>query len=309
MDSTSLMEAIWGVLDIYREDISVCTISGGWKFSDIGFQQQMSQSMYHQLCSYRWYTVQFTTSVSSVTNLSLYNLLTSVLLYGLFGRWTFTLLTIYFLCGSLISIYGVFLCNRKRTEGLYAHLNENGMEEGQHVPLLSGKPSNLTGGNIVSYSKEQSFSSMAVNIWSYIFEVLFQINAGAVVLTDCTYWFVIFPFLTIKDYNLSFMTINMHTLNLVLLLGETALNCLTLPRFRISFFFLWTGIYVISQWIVHAFVSIGWPYPFLDLSAPYSPLWYLLMGLIHIPSYGIFMLIITLKHKLMTKWFPQSYQC
>lgn len=226
-----------------------------------------------------------------------------------YTQWTFTLLTIYFLCGSLISIYGVFLCNRKRTEGLYAHLNENGMEEGQHVPLLSGKPSNLTGGNIVSYSKEQSFSSMAVNIWSYIFEVLFQINAGAVVLTDCTYWFVIFPFLTIKDYNLSFMTINMHTLNLVLLLGETALNCLTLPRFRISFFFLWTGIYVISQWIVHAFVSIGWPYPFLDLSAPYSPLWYLLMGLIHIPSYGIFMLIITLKHKLMTKWFPQSYQC
>lgn len=210
MDSTSLMEAIWGVLDIYREDISVCTISGGWKFSDIGFQQQMSQSMYHQLCSYRWYTVQFTTSVSSVTNLSLYNLLTSVLLYGLFGRWTFTLLTIYFLCGSLISIYGVFLCNRKRTEGLYAHLNENGMEEGQHVPLLSGKPSNLTGGNIVSYSKEQSFSSMAVNIWSYIFEVLFQINAGAVVLTDCTYWFVIFPFLTIKDYNLSFMTQYAH---------------------------------------------------------------------------------------------------
>lgn len=79
---------------------------------------------------------------------------------------------------------------------------------------------------------------MAVNIWSYIFEVLFQvnfqltykrsilkfvwitinfidfvffvfskqINAGAVVLTDCTYWFVIFPFLTIKDYNLSFVS-------------------------------------------------------------------------------------------------------
>lgn len=33
-----------------------------------------------------------------------------------------------------------------------------------------------------------------------------QINAGAVVLTDCTYWFVIFPFLTIKDYNFSFVS-------------------------------------------------------------------------------------------------------
>ena len=48
------------------------------------------------------------------------------------------------------------------------------MEEGQHVPLLSGKPSNLIGGNIVSYSKEQRFSP--ADIWSYIFEVLFQVN-------------------------------------------------------------------------------------------------------------------------------------
>lgn len=85
-------------------------------------------------------------------------------------------LNFFFQCGSLISIYGVFLCNRKRTQGLYAQLNENGMEEGQHVPLLSGKPSNLIGGNIVSYSKDQSLSSTAVNIWSYTFEVLFQVN-------------------------------------------------------------------------------------------------------------------------------------
>ena len=85
-------------------------------------------------------------------------------------------LNFFFQCGSLISIYGVFLCNRKRTEGLCAQVNENGMEEGQQVPLLSGKPSNLIGGNIVSYSKDQSFSSTAVNIWCYIFEVLFQVN-------------------------------------------------------------------------------------------------------------------------------------
>ena len=33
-----------------------------------------------------------------------------------------------------------------------------------------------------------------------------QINAGAVMLTDCIYWFIIFPFLTIKDYNMSFVS-------------------------------------------------------------------------------------------------------
>ena len=33
-----------------------------------------------------------------------------------------------------------------------------------------------------------------------------QTNAGAVMLTDCIYWFIIFPFLTIKDYNMSFVS-------------------------------------------------------------------------------------------------------
>lgn len=33
-----------------------------------------------------------------------------------------------------------------------------------------------------------------------------QMNAGAVMLTDCVYWIVIFPFLTIKDYNLNFVS-------------------------------------------------------------------------------------------------------
>ncbi|XP_022152202.1 uncharacterized protein LOC111019978 [Momordica charantia] len=201
-------------------------------------------------------------------------LLNGASMFYYYTQWTFTLLAVYFACGSVVSMYGVLICNKTRSDGLNARLNENSMEEGQHVPLLCGKPSNIIGGNIVSYSKEQSISSKAADIWSYIFEVLFQINAGAVVLTDCTYWFVIFPFLTIKDYNFTFMTINMHTLNLVLLLGETALNSLQLlPMPRISYFFLWTGVYVIFQWIIHAFVSIGWPYPFLDLSAPYSPLW------------------------------------
>ncbi|MBA0567921.1 hypothetical protein Golob_005452, partial [Gossypium lobatum] len=69
-------------------------------------------------------------------------------------------------------------------------------------------------------------------------------NAGAVMLTDLIYWCLIFPFLTIEDYALNFvssvslcssgycfqdlscMTVNMHTLNVILLLGDTALNSL-----------------------------------------------------------------------------------
>lgn len=87
----------------------------------------------------------------------------------------------------------------------------------------------------------------------------------------------------------------MHTINVVLLIGDAALNCLVsfvlttlytilycfpnrfqplelrhvvsfflfvmlcsqrFPLFRIGYFFMWTVIYVIFQWILHARVSI-----------------------------------------------------
>ncbi|MCL7034443.1 hypothetical protein MKW94_000452, partial [Papaver nudicaule] len=79
------------------------------------------------------------------------------------------------------------------------------------------------------------------------------------------------------------------------------------PWFRFAYFILWTAIYVIFQWVIHACVSLWWPYPFLDLSSSYAPLWYLAVGLMHIPCYGVFVLIIRMKHFLWSKWFPESY--
>lgn len=40
-------------------------------------------------------------------------------------------------------------------------------------------------------------------------------NAGAVMLTDFVYWAIIFPFLTIKDYTMNFVS-NTFLINLVL---------------------------------------------------------------------------------------------
>ncbi|KAI8543594.1 hypothetical protein RHMOL_Rhmol08G0230600 [Rhododendron molle] len=110
-------------------------------------------------------------------------------------------------------------------------------------------------------------------------------NAGAVMLTDCIFWLLIVPFLETKDYDLNFcalsltwqLIINMHTINAVFLLVDTALNCLRFPWFRITYFFLWTAIYVVFQWIVHAYFSLWWLYPFLDLSSPFAPLWYVIL--------------------------------
>ncbi|KAM0903794.1 hypothetical protein ACQ4PT_018453 [Festuca glaucescens] len=69
------------------------------------------------------------------------------------------------------------------------------------------------------------------------------------------------------------LLIGMHSVNAVFLLGEASLNSMRFPWFRIAYFFLWTALYVVFQWIVHASTPIWWPYPFLHLSANLAPLW------------------------------------
>lgn len=99
-----------------------------------------------------------------------------------------------------------------------------------------------------------------------------------------------------------------HSLNAILLIGETTLNGLRFPWFRISYFILLTGVYVIFEWIVHASVSMWWPYPFLDLSIPSAPVWYLAVALMHLPCYALFALIIKAKYYVLYRWFPQMDQ-
>ncbi|KAK4774263.1 hypothetical protein SAY86_009198 [Trapa natans] len=97
------------------------------------------------------------------------------------------------------------------------------------------------------------------------------------------------------------LVITMHSLNAILLLVDAALNCLRFPFFRIAYFFSWTVFFVVFQWILHACVPIRWPYPFLDMSSPYSPIWYLSAALLHIPCYGAFALVVKLKQCLLVR--------
>ncbi|CAN6574984.1 unnamed protein product [Malus baccata var. baccata] len=224
-------------------------------------------------------------------------------IFYFYTQWTFTLVTIYFGVGSLLSMYGCFWCKKTsstRTLGDYDHVGTDA-ENGTYIPLENEEKD--------SSPQDESCLPRAAAKCSRVFEAMFEMSAGAVMLTDCIYWLVIFPFFTIIDYKMSFLTVDMHSINAVLLLGDAMLNCLHVPFVRISYFILWTGVFVIFQWTVHACVSVRWPYPFLDLSSPYAPLWYFLMGLMHIPCYGIFALIVKFKHYLLSKWFPNSYRC
>ncbi|KAK6155206.1 hypothetical protein DH2020_009454 [Rehmannia glutinosa] len=227
-------------------------------------------------------------------------------LFYYYTQWTFTLVTIYFGLGSLLSIHGCFF--RLRNSSSKCHLSED-TEQGLYVPLANG-----VNGNGVKLLERvdhpgKSRALLTSGFWDNLFQVLFQMTAGAVTLTDFVYWSVIFPFIALKDYEMNFLTVVTHSLNAILLLGDTALNSLHFPWFRISYFVMWTGIYVIFQWIVHASVQIWWPYPFLDLSAAHAPLWYLVVAAMHVPCYAMFLLLVKVKYLLLSRWFPHSYQC
>ncbi|XP_020226925.1 uncharacterized protein LOC109808359 isoform X1 [Cajanus cajan] len=224
-----------------------------------------------------------------------------------YTQWTFTLVTIYFGCASVLSMYGCYQ-HKKSSTVINVNIARMDAEHGPYMPLLHQDSTNLSRMEDLADPHAEIHKNQVAPIWSYIFQILFQMNAGAVMLTDSVYWFIIFPFLTLRDYDFNFMTVNLHTLNVVLLLGDAALNCLKIHWFGISFFVLWTSLYVIFQWAIHAFIWIWWPYPFLDLSLPYSPLWYFLVALLHIPCYGLFKLIVEMKYYFLSKWFPSSCQ-
>ncbi|KAL5177551.1 hypothetical protein HKD37_08G023294 [Glycine soja] len=174
-------------------------------------------------------------------------------IFYFYTQWTFTLVTIYFGFGSYFSLYG---CSLKQNKYGSSTVNGTSLD-----PEL--------GTYIVDARK-------TAGLWGYIFQIIFQTCAGAVVLTDSVFWFILYPFLMSKDYSVDFLIFCMHSINALFLLGDTSLNCMRFPMFRFAYFVLWTSTFVIFQWIIHVCVSLWWPYPFLDLSSSYAPLWYVL---------------------------------
>ncbi|XP_051117031.1 uncharacterized protein LOC127241850 [Andrographis paniculata] len=224
-------------------------------------------------------------------------------LFLYYTQWTFTLATIYFGLGSLISMHGCYhYLQRNSTK---YHLPTD-VEHGLDVPLAHGKNGNGIRLSGISSYLGKSHDLPNHRFWGFLFQVLYQMTAGAVTITDVVYWGVIFPFMTLRDYEMNLLTVVTHSLNAIFLLGDTALNRLPFPAFRISYFILLTGVYVIFQWVFHACVSTWWPYPFLDLSLPYSPLWYLIVALMHLPCYAFYMLIVKVKQMALSRWCSDS---
>ncbi|CAA3005917.1 Hypothetical predicted protein [Olea europaea subsp. europaea] len=215
-----------------------------------------------------------------------------VLLY--YTHWTLTLATIYFGVWTFFSFLCSLVCcflspdvysNTKEiasvtTDNLVSEL----VEEGLVVPLAHGV--NEAGVKLpdgLECPGEQHCLRTA-GLCGYLFQILFQMTAGAVTITDTLYWTLILLYLHIKDYDLSFKGTFVHTFILV------RFTCIT---YRSSTSYVYHGSFILphnwlqiyeSRIIIFLF-PWWWPYPILDLSLEDAPLWYLAVALAQIPCY------------------------
>ncbi|KAK4263172.1 hypothetical protein QN277_028627 [Acacia crassicarpa] len=218
-------------------------------------------------------------------------------IFYFYTQWTFSLVVIYFGLGSSLSIYGC--CFKNNNSGaIIPNSNSASLGGGMDMSSL------LKNSNVL----QEPDAREVAGVWVYIFQIIFQTCAGAVALTDCVFWLILYPFLNDKAIPLDFLIVCMHSVNAVFLLGDLALNCLRFPMFRFGYFVWWTSAFVIFQWVYHFFVSMWWPYPFLDLSSPSAPFWYIAVSLMHIPCYGGCSLVVKLKHSWLSRSFPGSCQ-
>ncbi|KAL6219635.1 hypothetical protein ACLB2K_007394 [Fragaria x ananassa] len=215
-----------------------------------------------------------------------------------YTEWTFTLVMLYFGLGTIVSGYGWWLSSNKPVS---ANGTRRDLEENTYRQNGNNRTIKLQS----HYAQEEI--QLRAGFWGYLMQIAFQTCAGAVVLTDVVFWCVIVPFLSTSHLGLNVLMGCMHTLNAFFILLDTSLNSLPFPWFRLSYFVLWSCLYVIFQWVIHALGFPWWPYPFLELDTPWATLWYFCMALLHIPCYGIFALIIKAKYTIFPKLFPHAF--
>ncbi|KNA07747.1 hypothetical protein SOVF_169080, partial [Spinacia oleracea] len=110
-------------------------------------------------------------------------------------------------------------------------------------------------------------------------------SAGASVLTDLVFWCVLVPTMAGKQFELT----------------------LPFKWFGFLYFILWSTAYTTFQWIIHACGVTWWPYPFLDLSTPWAPLWYFALAVVHVPCYAVYIMLVKGKDSIFSKLFPRAF--
>ncbi|WCJ22651.1 hypothetical protein M5689_004730 [Euphorbia peplus] len=208
-----------------------------------------------------------------------------------YTQWTYALVMLYFALASVTSAYGVWFASNLR-----AHENDELLRRDvEDNAVANAATYREINENIKLQSHyAQEAIRLRAGVWGYLMQIVYQTCAGAVILTDVVFWCILVPF----DSNtpLGPLMVCMHTLNAVFLVLDTALNNLPFPWFRLAYFVQWSCLYIVFQWAAHAWGMTWWPYPFLELGTPWAPFWYFALAVVHLPCYGIYVLIVKAKN-------------
>nr|AMK47983.1 hypothetical protein [Lupinus angustifolius] len=144
----------------------------------------------------------------------------------------------HFQLGCCFSIYGYYFNKNSCCSNLIDHASLDS-EQGTYVAPTLDATADVSNLYKSTGAYQEHHTRDAADVWGYIFQIIFQTCAGAVVLTDCVFWLIIYPFLMSKDFSLDFLVVCMHSINALFLLGDTTLNCMVLSCGCASYSMLW----------------------------------------------------------------------
>lgn len=216
-----------------------------------------------------------------------------------YTEWTFTLLVVYFALAFRQSLLhylegrSMATVSRSTLPTTSVHPDDSSLTE----PLNGGamdkfliQPEQETAPE-VPFARGQE-TQVEASVEGYVTQCVFQAVLPAAVLTDLIYWGFLVPVFLPPNWQHSFIDINKHAINLVILIIEFSLNSLRFPWFRVSYFILWSTAYVSFQWICHsAGIVHYWPYPFMNVDTPYAPAWYFFIIFCHGICFAICLLL------------------